>query len=76
MYALQESLLGPKLKRLQKKNKNVDLDQILSGIPTPSLWNLLPFQIVRGVWNSPKACVSVYREWQDHRQEQAEEKQR
>lgn len=72
----QESILGSKMKRLQKKNKNVDIDQILNSIPTPSLWNLLPFQIVRGVWNAPKTIKETYHEWADYKKIQEEEKQR
>ncbi|XP_053690911.1 uncharacterized protein F54F2.9 [Sabethes cyaneus] len=48
-----EQLFGSKLKKLQKKNKtNVDIDMILKEIPTPSLWNLLPFQIPLGIWRT------------------------
>ncbi|XP_075155894.1 uncharacterized protein F54F2.9 [Haematobia irritans] len=49
-----EQVLGSKLKKLQKKNKNIDMDTILNEIPTPSLKNTLPVQIPMFVWNLPK----------------------
>ncbi|XP_058443618.1 uncharacterized protein F54F2.9 [Malaya genurostris] len=48
-----EQILGSKLKKWQKRNKtNVDIDMILKQIPTPSIWNLLPFQIPLGIWRT------------------------
>lgn len=32
-----EQVFGTKLRKMQKKNKNIDMDTILSDIPTPSL---------------------------------------
>lgn len=32
-----EQVLGSKLKKLQKKNRNIDMDTILNEIPAPSL---------------------------------------
>ncbi|KAJ6638366.1 DnaJ like subfamily C member 1 [Pseudolycoriella hygida] len=50
-----ETMLGSRLKKLQKKNKtNVDLDTILSEIPVPSIFNTLPFQIPKLIWNIPR----------------------
>uniref|UniRef100_A0A1Q3FDL0 Putative dnaj molecular chaperone similarity domain protein n=1 Tax=Culex tarsalis TaxID=7177 RepID=A0A1Q3FDL0_CULTA len=65
-----EQLFGSKLKKLQKKKQtNVDLDTILSEIPTPSVFNTLPFQIPRGLWRmvtgapgAVKSAVSFYAE--------------
>ncbi|XP_058819807.1 uncharacterized protein F54F2.9 [Topomyia yanbarensis] len=48
-----EQILGSRLKKLQKKHKtNVDIDMILREIPTPSIWNLLPFQIPLCIWRT------------------------
>ncbi|XP_076236037.1 dnaJ homolog subfamily C member 1 isoform X2 [Calliopsis andreniformis] len=49
-----EQVLGSKLQKMQKKNKkgkmNVpDLADILEKIPTPSIWNTLPFQFPRWI---------------------------
>uniref|UniRef100_A0A1B0AFH8 DnaJ homolog subfamily C member 1 n=1 Tax=Glossina pallidipes TaxID=7398 RepID=A0A1B0AFH8_GLOPL len=49
-----EQILGSKLKKLQKKNKSIDIDMILNEIPTPSLKNTLPIQIPVFIWNIPK----------------------
>lgn len=68
--------MGARMKSLKKKNKNIDIDQILNSIPTPSLWNLLPFQIVRGVWNTPSAIKQVFVNYADYRKIQQEEKER
>lgn len=65
-----EQLFGSKLKKLQKKKQtNVDLDAILSEIPTPSVFNTLPFQIPRGLWRmvtgapgAVKSAVNFYAE--------------
>ncbi|KAI8122676.1 hypothetical protein FF38_01084 [Lucilia cuprina] len=48
-----EQVLGSKLKKLQKKNKNIDMETILSEIPSPSLKNTLPVQIPMFIWNLP-----------------------
>ncbi|XP_008551360.1 dnaJ homolog subfamily C member 1-like [Microplitis demolitor] len=45
-----EQVLGSKLQKLQKKNRKgkmevPDLADILEKIPTPSVWNTLPFQL-------------------------------
>lgn len=73
----QESLLGTKLRKLNKKNKNaVDIDSILNSIPTPSIKNTLPFQLVRGVWNTPSTIKSLFHEYNDYKQQQREELER
>lgn len=51
-YLLQEQVLGSKLQKMQKKNRKgkmdvPDLADILEKIPTPSIWNTLPFQLPR-----------------------------
>lgn len=38
-----EQVLGSKLKKLQKKNRNIDMDTILNEIPAPSLKVILSF---------------------------------
>lgn len=65
-----EQLFGSKIKKLQKKKQtNVDLDAILSEIPTPSVFNTLPFQIPLGLWRmvtgapgAVKSAVNFYAE--------------
>lgn len=75
--ALQESLLGTKLRKLNKKSKNaVDIDTILNSIPTPSVTNTLPFQLVRGVWNIPSTIKSLINEYSNYKQQQREEQER
>ncbi|XP_053983977.1 dnaJ homolog subfamily C member 1 [Hylaeus volcanicus] len=49
-----EQVLGSKLQKMQKKNKKgkmdvPDLADILEKIPTPSIWNTLPFQFPRWI---------------------------
>ncbi|XP_062539325.1 uncharacterized protein F54F2.9 [Armigeres subalbatus] len=74
-----EQIFGSKLKKLQKKNKtNVDIDTILSEIPTPSIWNILPFQIpvwtyktVTGTPGAIKSAINFYAE-----QKKAEEERK
>lgn len=73
----QESLLGTKLRKLNKKSKNaVDIDSILNSIPTPSVKNTLPFQLVRGVWNTPSTIKSLFHEYADYKQQQRQEQER
>ncbi|XP_065362714.1 uncharacterized protein F54F2.9 [Calliphora vicina] len=48
-----EQVFGSKLKKLQKKNKNIDMETILNEIPSPSLMNTLPIQIPLFIWNLP-----------------------
>ncbi|KAG9431971.1 dnaJ subfamily C member 1 [Apis mellifera carnica] len=49
-----EQVLGSKLQKMQKKNKKgkmdvPDLADILEKIPTPTIWNTLPFQFPRWI---------------------------
>ncbi|XP_055914386.1 uncharacterized protein F54F2.9 [Eupeodes corollae] len=53
-----EQVFGSRLKKLQKKNKNIDLDSILNEIPSPSILNTLPFQIPMFFWNLPSTIKS------------------
>lgn len=51
---MQEQVLGSKLQKMQKKNKKgkmdvPDLADILEKIPTPTIWNTLPFQFPRWI---------------------------
>ncbi|XP_046587317.1 dnaJ homolog subfamily C member 1 isoform X2 [Neodiprion lecontei] len=51
-YYRHEQVLGSKLQKMQKKNRKgrmdvPDLADILEKIPTPSVWNTLPFQLPR-----------------------------
>ncbi|XP_017146435.1 uncharacterized protein F54F2.9 [Drosophila miranda] len=55
-----EQVFGTKLKKLQKKNKNIDMDVILSEIPMPSLLNTLPIQIPLAIWNLPKTIKNGF----------------
>lgn len=74
-----EQIFGSKLKKLQKKNKtSMDMDTILSEIPTPSIWNILPFQIpvwtyktITGTPGAIKSAMNFYAE-----QKKAEEKRK
>ncbi|XP_017480936.1 PREDICTED: uncharacterized protein F54F2.9 [Rhagoletis zephyria] len=50
-----EQVFGSKLKKLQKKNKSIDMDVILKEIPSPSILNTLPFQIPLFIWHLPSA---------------------
>lgn len=72
-----ESILGSKLKKLQKKNKtNVDMDTLLNSIPSPSIKNTLPFQIPRAIWNIPSAVKEMMAAAAEYRQQQKEEMER
>ncbi|XP_037027797.1 uncharacterized protein F54F2.9 [Bradysia coprophila] len=68
-----ETMLGSRLKKLQKKNKtNVDMDTILNEIPVPSMFNTLPFQIPKLIWNTPGAIKGIFQSYSQYKQEQAE----
>lgn len=72
-------MIGSKLKRLQKKNKvnpNVNLEEILNEIPSPSIKNTLPFQIPRAIWNTPSAIKACFVAIRQHQREENERKQR
>ncbi|XP_034481135.1 uncharacterized protein F54F2.9 [Drosophila innubila] len=55
-----EQVFGTKLKKLQKRNKNIDMDVIFSEIPIPSLLNTLPIQIPVAIWNLPKTIQNAF----------------
>lgn len=68
-----ETMLGSRLKKLQKKNKtNVELDTILNEIPAPSVFNTLPFQIPKMIWNTPGAIKGVFQSYSQYKKEQEE----
>lgn len=75
-----EQIFGSKLKKLQKKNKtNVDIDTILSEIPTPSIWNILPFQIpvwtYKSIVGTPGAIKSAMDFYAEQKKAEEERKQ-
>ncbi|XP_017851776.1 uncharacterized protein F54F2.9 [Drosophila busckii] len=55
-----EQVFGTKLKKLQKRNKNIDMDVILSEIPLPSMLNTLPFQIPMAIWHLPGTIKNFF----------------
>lgn len=70
-------MFGTKLRKLQKKNKSsVNIDDILNQIPTPSFTGTLPFQIVRGVWNTPRTIKNMFADFSEHKERLKEEKRR
>uniref|UniRef100_A0A8D8FW74 DnaJ homolog subfamily C member 1 n=1 Tax=Culex pipiens TaxID=7175 RepID=A0A8D8FW74_CULPI len=76
-----EQLFGSKLKKLQKKKQtNVDLDTILSEIPTPSVFNTLPFQIPLGLYRmvtgAPGAVKSAVHFYAEQKKLEEERKMR
>nr|XP_050861109.1 dnaJ homolog subfamily C member 1-like [Vespula vulgaris]XP_050861110.1 dnaJ homolog subfamily C member 1-like [Vespula vulgaris] len=61
-----EQVLGSKLQKMQKKNRKgkmdvPDLADILEKIPTPSIWNTLPFQMPRWTIASVVYVPSIIR---------------
>ncbi|XP_076300464.1 dnaJ homolog subfamily C member 1 [Lasioglossum baleicum] len=61
-----EQVLGSKLQKMQKKNKKgkmdvPDLADILEKIPTPSIWNTLPFQFPKWIVNFTLSIPSIVR---------------
>lgn len=59
-------MLGSKLQKMQKKNKKgkmdvPDLADILEKIPTPSIWNTLPFQFPRWIVKFTLSIPSIVR---------------
>lgn len=80
-----EQVLGSKLQKMQKKNKKgkmdvPDLADILEKIPTPSIWNTLPFQFPRwiigftlSVPNIIRAVHSVLEERKRRKKQEEEE---
>ncbi|XP_055298276.1 uncharacterized protein F54F2.9 [Sitodiplosis mosellana] len=72
-----EEIFGSKLRKLQKKNKTaVNIDELLNQIPTPSIKNTLPFQIVRGVWNTPRTIKNFFTDINEYKEQMREEKRR
>lgn len=64
MLRLQEQVLGSKLQKMQKKNRKSkidvpDLADILEKIPTPTMWNTLPFQLPKWIIGSVIAIPST-----------------
>ncbi|KAH8387148.1 hypothetical protein KR093_005042 [Drosophila rubida] len=55
-----EQVFGSKLKKLQKRNKSIDMDVILSEIPMPSLLNTLPIQIPMAIWHLPSTIKNAF----------------
>ncbi|XP_050331129.1 uncharacterized protein F54F2.9 [Bactrocera neohumeralis] len=55
-----EQVFGSKLKKLQKKNKSIDMDVILKEIPSPSVLNTLPFQIPLFIWHLPNTIKEAF----------------
>lgn len=55
-----EQVFGSKLKKLQKKNKSIDMDVILKEIPSPSVLNTLPFQIPLFIWHLPSTIKEAF----------------
>lgn len=75
-----EQIFGSKLKKLQKKSKtNVDMDTILSEIPTPSIWHILPFQIpvwtYKSIVGTPGAIKSAMEFYAEQKRAEEERKQ-
>ncbi|XP_029665444.1 dnaJ homolog subfamily C member 1-like [Formica exsecta] len=61
-----EQVLGSKLQKMQKKSRKSkmdvpDLADILEKIPTPTMWNTLPFQLPRWIIGSIVAIPSTIR---------------
>ncbi|XP_043266108.1 uncharacterized protein F54F2.9-like [Colletes gigas] len=65
-----EQVLGSKLQKMQKKNKKgkmdvPDLADILEKIPTPSMWNTLPFQLPRWIISFTLSIPNLMRAMRD-----------
>ncbi|XP_034950540.1 dnaJ homolog subfamily C member 1 [Chelonus insularis] len=77
-----EQVLGSKLQKLQKKNRKTkteipDLAEILEKIPTPSVWNTLPFQLpcwtvasIVGIPSTIRAIKAMIEERKRRKQEE------
>ena len=77
-------MLGSKLQKMQKKNRKgkmdvPDLAEILEKIPTPSMWNTLPFQLPRWTFASivgiPSTIRSLYTLFEEMKQRRKEEEE-
>ncbi|XP_058797463.1 uncharacterized protein LOC131667783 [Phymastichus coffea] len=82
-YTYKE-VLGSKLQKLQKKNRKTkmdvpDLADILEKIPTPSMWNTLPFQLPKWMYTSivgiPSAIRSIHRILEERKQRKKQEEE-
>lgn len=76
--------MGSKLQKLQKKNRKgkmdvPDLADILEKIPTPSVWNTLPFQLPKWTYFSivgiPSTISSIYRILEERKQRKKQEEE-
>lgn len=77
IFFIQEQILGEKIKKMQKKNKtNVDIDDILAKIPSPSVKNTLPFQIPVLIYTlftqTPRVIRDGYSQYQDNKLKEME----
>ncbi|KAL7288775.1 hypothetical protein TKK_0016755 [Trichogramma kaykai] len=79
-----EQVLGSKLQKLQKKNRKgkmdvPDLAEILEKIPTPSMWNTLPFQLPKWTYCSivgiPSAIRNLNRILEERKQRKKQEEE-
>lgn len=71
-----DEVLGSKIRKLQKKNKGIDLENIISEhLPKPSVFNTLPFQIPVFIWNIPKMIKNGFHQAKEFK-EVAMEKRR
>ncbi|XP_033220139.1 dnaJ homolog subfamily C member 1 [Belonocnema kinseyi] len=79
-----EQVLGSKLQKMQKRNRKgkmdvPDLAEILEKIPTPSMWNTLPFQLPRWTFASivgiPSAIRSLYALFEEMKRRRKEEEE-
>ena len=80
----KEQVLGSRLQKLQKKNRKgkmdvPDLAEILEKIPTPSVWNTLPFQLPKWTYSSivgiPSTIRSIYRLLEERKQRKKQEEE-
>ncbi|XP_035908507.1 uncharacterized protein F54F2.9 [Anopheles stephensi] len=76
-----EQIVGSKLKKLNKKKQtNVQLEELISEIPLPSIKNTLPCQIPVWVWNTvtgtPAAIRMMFELYSQQKKQKEEELQR
>nr|CAD7194770.1 unnamed protein product [Timema douglasi] len=79
-----EQFVNMKLKKLQKKQKKGKYDgpalpeTIVLDIPSPSVWNTLPFQLPRFLWFCVTLCpqsIQLFREYLAERKRRKEEEE-
>lgn len=79
-----EQVLGSKLQKMQKKNRKgkmdvPDLAEILEKIPTPSMWNTLPFQLPKWTYASivgiPSTISGIYMLFEEMKRRRKEEEE-